>query len=463
MKYVDLFAGCGGLSLGLERAGFILNLSLEKSDMACETFYHNFIKRLDSQDEWDIYKKLTVEAQFEKKVLVSELATLLKNEGLMKKLKDADLDLVAGGPPCQGFSLAGRRNPLDVRNKLPWEFLEFVEITGPKFVVIENVVGISRRFNKHDSEAPFDQLCEALRTTGAGYVVQPVHVNAVHYGVPENRPRLMIIGARADVANTLSLAGSRNMWRSNFTDETKVQDIPVLAPKPCVKSSDARTVADALYDFVSNNKTQTESSKRFLADMSDSRSWHTTSPQPKIIPNQKATNHQETTIERFKLYQYLTTQGLASNILNIPYKYSVHDAELLLFSLTKSCTFPAVSPDGTVLAKDQKNFLTLIFKLKTKKHSQRALNWDRPSPTVVTLPDDYIHPSEPRIFTVRELARFQSFPDSFEFRAKQTTGSERRRFEVPQYSQVGNAVPPLLGYAVGKNISELIRKYEKIK
>jgi DNA (cytosine-5)-methyltransferase 1 len=75
---------------------------------------------------------------------------------------------------------------------------------------------------------------------------------------------------------------------------------------------------------------------------------------------------------------------------------------------------------------------------------------------VVTLPDDYVHPIEPRIFTVREMARFQGFPDHFEFLGKETTGSDRRRFEVPQYSQVGNAVSPWLSLAVGRKMSALL-------
>jgi DNA (cytosine-5)-methyltransferase 1 len=79
-----------------------------------------------------------------------------------------------------------------------------------------------------------------------------------------------------------------------------------------------------------------------------------------------------------------------------------------------------------------------------------VVNANEPSPTVVTLPDDYVHPDEPRIMTVRELARLQSFPDWFEFRSKETTGSHRRKVEVPQYSQVGNAVPPLMAEAIGE-------------
>ena len=88
--------------------------------------------------------------------------------------------------------------------------------------------------------------------------------------------------------------------------------------------------------------------------------------------------------------------------------------------------------------------------------SQRVVKGDEPAPTVVTLPDDYVHPSENRIMTVRELARLQSFPDWFEFRSKETTGSHRRRVEVPQYTQVGNAVPPLMAQAIGELLARIL-------
>ena len=105
-----------------------------------------------------------------------------------------------------------------------------------------------------------------------------------------------------------------------------------------------------------------------------------------------------------------------------------------------------------MIAQTKKELVEVIMQLGTKKHSQRPLNWNSQSPTVVSLPDDYVHPDDPRTLTVREMARFQSFPDAFEFRAKETTGSLRRRFEVPQYTQVGNAVPPKMAKAVGAAI-----------
>ena len=158
--YIDLFAGCGGLSLGLEKAGFKLELAVEKSDMAAETFYHNFIQRIKSDDQWKKFasSETSVMEQAQQKLVVKELQAVLECEELIQKLKDQDIDLIAGGPPCQGFSLAGRRNPKDIRNKLPWQFLELADKVRPKAVIIENVSGMKQNFVKHNQEAPFEQL-----------------------------------------------------------------------------------------------------------------------------------------------------------------------------------------------------------------------------------------------------------------------------------------------------------------
>jgi DNA (cytosine-5)-methyltransferase 1 len=107
---------------------------------------------------------------------------------------------------------------------------------------------------------------------------------------------------------------------------------------------------------------------------------------------------------------------------------------------------------------------TLLGGLKSKKHSQKALRANRPSPAVLAHPDDMGHYHESvgtqRTMTVRELARMQSFPDWFKFCSKVTTGGSRRRFEVPQYTQVGNAVPPLLGLELGKICKRIIEVSE---
>ena len=110
----------------------------------------------------------------------------------------------------------------------------------------------------------------------------------------------------------------------------------------------------------------------------------------------------------------------------------------------------------------KKDIERIIQSVQSKKHSQKALHPQKPSPAVLGSPDDTCHYAEKvttlRTLTVRELARIQSFPDWFEFRSKVTTGGTYRRYEVPQYTQVGNAVPPLLGHVLGKICKEIIRK-----
>jgi DNA (cytosine-5)-methyltransferase 1 len=103
----------------------------------------------------------------------------------------------------------------------------------------------------------------------------------------------------------------------------------------------------------------------------------------------------------------------------------------------------------------------LLETIPTKKHSQRALLENEPAPAQLTIPDDlcHYHMENLRTLTVREMARFQSFPDWFVFRSKVTTGGDNRKFEVPQYTQVGNAVPPLLALELGKVIYKLLKEY----
>ncbi|RLD53648.1 MAG: DNA cytosine methyltransferase, partial [Bacteroidetes bacterium] len=95
-------------------------------------------------------------------------------------------------------------------------------------------------------------------------------------------------------------------------------------------------------------------------------------------------------------------------------------------------------------------------RFQLKKSSTKILEAKKPTPTITTLPDDYIHYCEPRIMTVREYARIQSFPDTYQFKGKYTTGGKRRTQEVPRYSQIGNAIPPLFGEQAGLILKELI-------
>ncbi len=454
MKYVDLFAGCGGLSLGIERAGGELVVAVEKSDMAARTFYHNLVADASDHPEWTRYVEKPVEEQVRRGVLVRELNVLLNEESLMQDLAATGLDLVVGGPPCQGFSLAGRRKFDDVRNKLPWEYLEFVARTRPKAVVIENVVGMNQKFSSQE-ESSFVQLQQALRETEPGYTVQGVQVNAMHYGAPQHRPRLMIIALRSDVAISLGVESTGSLWKSDFTDKL-IHPLPDLAPVPTVASGGVRTVAHAVADLSPHAPGSAKSGSKVYVQSMRGRGWKMRVKNVENELNHVARKHAAKTTERFRLYQYLASAGLDQKIVSRAAGLPESDARLYVKTQLVDATLPAVSPDGFELASTLDELCNTVLRLATKKHSQKVLGWNLPARTVVTLPDDYVHPSEPRIFTVREMARFQGFPDAFEFLGKETTGAHRRRVEVPQYSQVGNAVSPWLSLAVGTRIAQLL-------
>ena len=114
------------------------------------------------------------------------------------------------------------------------------------------------------------------------------------------------------------------------------------------------------------------------------------------------------------------------------------------------------SEDVIELFKKAKATKEQVDVLLTKKNIRQRFDENQPSATVVTIADDYISPWEPRTFSVREMARCQSFDDSFEFLGKRTTGGLKRRVEVPQFTQVGNAVPPLLAKAIAEQIKKVL-------
>jgi len=450
VKYVDLFSGCGGLSLGMENAGFELTVAVEKSDMAARTFFHNLISDASSEPDWLRYCNESLEAQLQAGVIVDQLSTLLADDKAMNFLKSESVDVVVGGPPCQGFSLAGKRNPDDVRNKLPWEFLSFVEKTNPRAVVIENVVGMKQKFSP-DTESSFEQLQVALAETAVGYVVQGVEVNAMHFGAPQHRPRLMIIGLRKDVADKLGVTSSGSLWKSNFLDLLD-EEIPDLAPVPTLNSKDVVTVAAAIADLSSTApRNSKDSNSKYLRAL-NSKAWGVKPKGKQSIANNVLRRHNERTVLRFMVYQLFSDHGIDSRLLSRVSHLGSEEARREMELAFALLSFPAKTSSNHVLAQTEDELIDLCFDLLTKKHSQKVLKWDSPSRTVVTIPDDYVHPAEPRLFTVRELARFQGFPDDFEFLGKETTGAHRRKVEVPQYSQVGNAVSPWLAVAVGRKL-----------
>jgi DNA (cytosine-5)-methyltransferase 1 len=381
----------------------------------------------------------TVESQLETRIMVAPVSEFLAHLDRQPKNPFHEIDLIAGGPPCQGFSLAGKRNRDDNRNQLPWQFLQAVEKCKPKFVVIENVIGMKHRF-KEDSLSPFESLALALESTKPGYVVQRIEANAMHYGAAQSRPRLLLIAVRFDIAERLEILSTNAIWASKFVDEIN-DEIPQLAPIPTSASGNAVTVGEALSDLIYGRNSP------YLEALNGGQFGQKNLS--KQSNNEKRT-HREPTKERFALYHLISKYNLPTGLIS--HNSAKIDDENAL-TLFEALPFPLRRADGQNLARNREELLLKFRTYKTFKQSQRVVRLDRPSPTIVTAADDYIHPIEERVFSVRELARFQGFPDWFRFLSKATTGGLNRRVEVPQYTQVGNAVSPFVSLAIGKLVN----------
>ncbi|MBM7769794.1 DNA cytosine methyltransferase [Glutamicibacter nicotianae] len=459
MKYVDLFSGCGGLSLGVETSGAELVLAVEKSDQAARTFRHNLVADASSDIFWQNYLRMSLPEQAAQHVIVDEVQSLLSNVQVMSQLREEKLDFVVGGPPCQGFSLAGLRRPDDVRNQLPYQYLEFVAETQPKMVVIENVLGMGQSFSK-DVDSSFEQLQVALSQIGSGYEVQAVQADAVHYGAPQHRPRLLIVGLEKSLAREKKITSSGSLWKSNYTNLLS-EDTPELAPMPTTAYEDRRLVRDAVGDLLLQTVPE-QGENSYVEDLNSTFDITVVRGSESRLSNRSINHvprkHRESTIQRFRIYQFLKESGIAERLLRQIADMTDDVAAIFIDSELKLNEegIKKAQSKGLLAGLSMKEIRDCIQQSSTRKHSQKVLSWDEPARTVVTLPDDYVHPREPRVFTVRELARFQGFPDSFEYLGPETTGAHRRRFEVPQYSQVGNAVSPWLGLAIGKMIGKVL-------
>lgn len=405
MKFIDVFAGCGGLSLGLLNAGCQGVAAIEKNPMAFETLRHNLIDGKQFSFEWPNWlpKEAMSCEQFinDYKVKISELA--------------GTIDLMVGGPPCQGFSTAGRRNPADPRNKMAEQYLELVKIVRPNYIVIENVSGFNSKFNEEKKTSAADEryikqsyadyISEEL--SGLGYTVSRGKINCAVFGVPQNRYRYLIICSKK--------SAKENLFEGLIKSANDFKRKKGLNPDSLV------TVYDAISDLETNGKKRIPS-----VDSTAKGFWEIEYNSPDILPP----------------YLKVMREGFtgAPNSLRLPN----HKVD----TVVQFMKFRLASEPGKSLSKKARDLLGL------KKHAITVLARNFPSPTITTLPDDIIHYSEPRILTARETARIQSFPDWFEFTGKYTTGGKARKLDCPRYTQIGNAVPPLLSEAIGKMLLE---------
>ncbi len=397
--YIDLFAGCGGLSLGLHNAGWKGLFAIEKSPDAFKTLRHNLIDNKNHFIWPDWLPKENMEID----------ATIKKYKSRLIKLKNK-VDLVAGGPPCQGFSSAGRRNENDQRNNLIKSYIDFIKIIKPKILFFENVKGFTLEFKKNKDKGKQYSSYVENALNRAGYFVKGELINFGDYGIPQKRTRFILVGIRKDLKNA-----SNELAQTFFNNIQKNKHSFLLKKNLTVNTN----LKDAISDLLKKNGLrESPDTKNFQAGIyskikSPYQSLMRSRIKNEIADSHRFPNHRPDIIKKFKV------------ILNTCKKNTDIDAK------TRA-------------------------RFNIKKHTLIPLSKNDKSPTITTLPDDYIHYCEPRILTVREYARIQSFPDWYQFQGKYTTGGKVRTQQVPRYSQIGNAIPPLFGEQSGLILKKLI-------
>lgn len=342
---VDLFSGCGGLSFGFEQAGFECILGVDIEQSALNTFCHNHKHA----------KGLNLD--------LSEDASI---DTIINEISSRKVDLIVAGPPCQGFSLTGKRDENDKRNKLFYSVFKLAERISPSYIVIENVPGIATLYNGRARDAILSEF-ERL-----GYTVSEKLLYAPDYGIPQIRKRMFFVGVKAD--RTFDFPLPTHTENNYVSCEDAICDLPSLVDTLGTEVSEYELPAFSDYQKLMRKN----STKLF---------------------NHVGTKHSDLVISVIKM---------------VPEGGNHKDL-----------------PDGVGCSRK-------FNEAWTRYHSKK------PSRTIDTGHRNHFHYKWDRVPTARENARLQSFPDNFEFKGNKTQ----------QYRQIGNAVPPLLGFVIGQAILE---------
>lgn len=371
LSSIDLFSGCGGMTLGFGWAGFRSILASDIDENCEKTFFTNF-----------------PETPF----LCGDLSNFSKDD-FDKIINDTEIDVIIGGPPCQGFSLANKkRNKVseDPRNKLFYEFVKTINWYNPKSFVMENVKGLLSM----ESGQVLKQIQNEFENAGKyGYEVRTKVLKASDFGVPQSRERVIIIGIRKDLELIPEFPNKK------YVKETTVEE--AICDLPAINAGEGTEIME--YPCSPQNDYQ-----RFMRKNSSQ------------VFNHIAMKHTKRLIERFQAIQP------GKNLLDV---WETHGA------------VQRGNPNEKSKVKFSQNNLRLIA--------------NKPAPTIAaSFQSNFIHPFLDRNFTAREGARLQSFPDDFIFEGMRTKMSWEKG--LSQYQQIGNAVPPLLAYEIAKTLKRVL-------
>tara|TARA_B100000787_G_C16184827_1_gene294029 strand:+ start:566 stop:1954 length:1389 start_codon:yes stop_codon:yes gene_type:complete len=366
LKFIDTFAGCGGLSLGLMNIGFNPTLVNEIEPKYLETYYFNHDLHIDNYHCGDI-KEIAHKNDFKK-----------------------DIDLVVGGPPCQGFSMANRQRILDdPRNKLYRYYLELLANVKPKFFIMENVKGMMKKSN---------EILENYHSLlGSEYSIDMVLLNAKNFGIPQNRERVFVIGSRI----------------KNVSAKQIIED--VLKQQEKIKPS---SLKDALFGLPILEP------KR----MKNTRGIENDEIGYKFTYNEIKQNNFTKTINKKVTTEYL------SNHTN---RYN-NDRDIEIFEKLPQGANSLHEAIKDIMPYSNRNhmFKDKYFKLNENEVSKTITSHMKMDCNM------YIHPTQARGLSPREASRIQTFPDEYIFMGANNTW----------YAQIGNAVPVKLAEIIGSQI-----------
>ena len=508
---IDLFCGAGGFSEGILQAGFDILFSSDRSPMVQETYINRhqqlgLEEGVDTHFELADIKELTSERIFE----------VINNLRYGNIFKPGDIDVIFGGPPCQGFSRLGKRDASDPRNMLFHEYLRIIRDVHPRYVVMENVTGILDMLMldfpsvvRDESYLGQNLVKEILEKElqELGYTLLDVKVlNAANFGVPQQRNRVVFLAYRNDV-NPLeypepeelpevtvreALSGLYNENEEDLSEfaHNRIQGETLTKSGENIPRDQITNMEESRHDILVSQRFslyQTGENTRAVINRLKAEGINLRDTRPELFNeslfqvnldiNTEAIHDTLVELNLFdnnfnaRRWLHFTNRQLAilSSLMDNEEEYTnvlKSLANRLNTSLDQANAFWERVQPLLNREYDTDTFHHLLISGKitdkigeailTKKSIRTKLNPDSVSPTIVTLPDDFIHPYYDRVLTVREMARIQSFDDSFEFLGKRTTGGDKRSQETPQFTQVGNAVPPLLARAVALKVREAI-------
>lgn len=447
---IDLFSGPGGLATGFKWAGVLPLIAVDWTETTSKTYSYNHNAEIFELSEYYPSPKKCNKnyldnfcKESDRSVIIhgdinkvsNQLIKRLLNERFGIDCKNETVDIVSGGAPCESFSLAGTRTIGDDRDELFSNISRIARAVNSKAILFENVKGLFSKKSKEGVQgAIFQYICDTFER-GKKYKLMSrdpnkVLLRACDYGVPQLRERLFLISLRKDIA------------------KTQTYEYPVSTYGPD-KSHPYVTVGDAIYDLPHIESGIEADTYTFpVSYSSDNQEWFV-----KLMRGLPLKGFNSQTPE------YLRTKFDSSKSLSIHkgpghVKKKMDLLKLIPPRSSMKAVFDALEKDGK-LSEVRNLFPNIIY----GSRNRRLLD-DQPSYTITShCLDEMLHPYINRAITPREAARLQSFPDWYYFEGPyvQFHGSK----EEDKYEQIGDAIPPLLAYALGIQFVKCLKSHKE--